>query len=134
MLKEILYFLKKSTQIIVVSNSLYIHNTEIFGESLLAPAVKLLWDEHRNSAPLSSLVTLKVIVMVSVQLSVLWFDELEISSGVKYWDIFQILIFLRGLPTLALQVKFMDWFSSSSFGVTRNTSGFFALLKRNVIH
>lgn len=67
-----------------MSNSLYIHNTEIFGESLLAPAVKLLWDEHRNSAPLSFLVTLKVIVMVSVQLSVLWFDELEISSGVKY--------------------------------------------------
>lgn len=41
----------------------------------------------------------------------------------EFFKNFQMFIYPLGLPTSALQVKLMDWFSSSSFGDTTNSSG-----------
>lgn len=41
----------------------------------------------------------------------------------EFFKIFQMFIYPLGLPTSALQVKLMDWFSSSSFGCTKISSG-----------
>lgn len=50
------------------------------------------------------------------------------NTGVSlYWDIFQILIFPNGLPTLALHNILIDCFSSSAFGNNWNFSGSFGL-------
>lgn len=70
--------------------------------------------------------------MNSVQLFVILLVELivKINSGVsEYWEIFQILIFPRGLPTSALQTKLIDWFSSRFSGNAKNFSGNLAIKK-----
>lgn len=70
--------------------------------------------------------------MNSVQLFVILLVELnvKINSGVsEYWEIFQILIFPRGLPTSALQTKLIDWFSSSFSGNAKKFSGNLAIKK-----
>lgn len=41
----------------------------------------------------------------------------------EFFKIFQMFIYPLGLPTSALHVKLMDWFSSGSFGYTKISSG-----------
>lgn len=111
--------------------------TVIFDESLYGPCpcMMLFCDEHRNTAPWSSLVTVYVTStwMNSVQFSVLTDVALDayINSGVSlFWDIFQIVRVPRELPTSAtVHIKCMDWFSSSSFGNNKNLSCSFGFAK-----
>lgn len=95
--------------------------------------MKLFCDEHRNTAPLSSLVTVYVVLtwMHFVQISVLFVVVLDTytNSDVLFLNNFQILTVPCGLPTSALHIKLIERFSSSSFGNNRNFSGSLALAK-----